>query len=397
MFDLTRNLEKRKDAGLYRNRMTSNSPQSVRVFFDGIEYLSFCSNDYLGLATHPELINALCDCASGWGVGAGASHFLGGHSEPHEDLEQLLAQFMGAERALLFSTGYMANLAVLTSLAGRGDVIHQDRLNHASLIDGALLSRASLKRYPHVDMAELESQLGGESENNTGGRQIVASDGVFSMDGDLTPLEKMLELGRANNALCYIDDAHGFAVLGEQGRGIVDDSDTRAEDYASGHLLSMCTLGKAMGSFGAFVCGSEEMIETLIQHGRSYIYTTALPPAVAAASYAACEVMTNESWRRQKLADLVDYFKAGCQQRALPLMESSTPIQPVLIGDNDKALAIAEQLKQQGLLVFAIRSPTVAAGSERLRITLSASHEESDIDALLDALANAITDSGVSA
>ena len=393
MFDLTRNLEKRKDAGLYRHRKTSNSPQGVRVVFDGIEYLSFCSNDYLGLATHPELINALCDCASGWGVGAGASHLLGGHSEPHEDLEQQLAQFMGAERALLFSTGYMANLAVLTSLADRGDVIHQDKLNHASLIDGALLSRASLKRYRHVDMTELESQL----KNETGGRKIIASDGVFSMDGDLAPLSTMLSLARANNALCYIDDAHGFAVLGEQGRGIVDECDTRAEDYKNGNLLSMCTLGKAMGSFGAFVCGSEEMIETLIQQGRSYIYTTALPPALAAASYAAFEVMTNESWRRQKLADLVDYFKAGCLRRALPMMNSSTPIQPVLIGDNEKALAIAEKLKQQGLLVFAIRSPTVAAGSERLRITLSATHEESDIDVLLDALANAITDSAVSA
>ena len=393
MFDLTRNLEKRKDAGLYRHRKTSNSPQGVRVVFDGIEYLSFCSNDYLGLATHPELINALCDCASGWGVGAGASHLLGGHSEPHEDLEQQLAQFMGAERALLFSTGYMANLAVLTSLADRGDVIHQDKLNHASLIDGALLSRASLKRYRHVDMTELESQL----KNETGGRKIIASDGVFSMDGDLAPLSTMLSLAHANNALCYIDDAHGFAVLGEQGRGIVDECDTRAEDYKNGNLLSMCTLGKAMGSFGAFVCGSEEMIETLIQQGRSYIYTTALPPALAAASYAAFEVMTNESWRRQKLADLVDYFKAGCLRRALPMMNSSTPIQPVLIGDNEKALAIAEKLKQQGLLVFAIRSPTVAAGSERLRITLSATHEESDIDVLLDALANAITDSAVSA
>lgn len=393
MFDLTRNLEKRKDAGLYRDRKTSNSPQGVRVVFDGIEYLSFCSNDYLGLATHPQLISALCDCASGWGVGAGASHLLGGHSEPHEDLEQLLAQFMGAERALLFSTGYMANLAVLTSLAGRGDVIFQDKLNHASLIDGALLSRASLKRYRHVDMAELESQL----ENEAAVRQIIASDGVFSMGGDLTPLSTMLGLARAKDALCYIDDAHGFAVLGEQGRGIVDECETRAEDYANGNLLSMCTLGKAMGSFGAFVCGSEEMIETLIQKGRSYIYTTALPPALAAASYAAFEVMTNESWRRLKLAGLVDYFKAGCLQRALPLMESSTPIQPVLIGDNEKALAIAEQLKQQGLLVFAIRSPTVAADSERLRITLSAGHEESDIDVLLDALANAIADAAVSA
>ncbi len=389
MFDLTRNIEKRKDAGLYRNRMTSNSPQGVRVVFDGREYLSFCSNDYLGLATHPGLINAMGECVSGWGVGAGASHLLGGHSEPHEELEQALASFIGAERALLFSTGYMANLAVLTSLAGRGDLIHQDRLNHASLIDGALLSRASLKRYLHLDMNALARQLGMEK----GGRQIIASDGVFSMDGDLAPLTEMLELGRQHEALCYIDDAHGFAVLGEQGRGVVDSIETRSKDYSDGYLLSMCTLGKAMGCFGAFVAGSEEMIETIIQQGRSYIYTTALPPAVAAAGYAALEVMMVEGWRREKLATLVDYFKASCRQRNIPLIPSASPIQPVIVGDNDRALAVAETLKQQGLLVFAIRSPTVAAGSERLRITLSATHEEGDIDLLLDALATALAES----
>jgi 8-amino-7-oxononanoate synthase len=389
MFDLASQLAERKDAGLYRTRMTTSSPQGVRVVIDGREYLSFCSNDYLGLATHPELIHAMGECVSGWGVGAGASHLLGGHSEPHEELEQALANFMGSQRALLFSTGYMANLAVLSTLAGRGDIIHQDKLNHASLIDGALLSRARLQRYPHVDMNTLAKQLGAVES----GRQIVASDGVFSMDGDLAPLPEMLELCRQNDALCYIDDAHGFAVLGEQGRGVVDSIESRSKDYSDGHLLSMCTLGKALGSFGAFVAGSEEMIETLIQHGRSYIYTTALPPAVAAASYAALEVMMNEAWRREKLATLVDYFKTACQQRNIPLMASTTPIQPVIIGNNDRALAIAERLKQQGLLVFAIRSPTVKAGSERLRITLSATHEEGDIDFLLDALANVLEES----
>ncbi len=382
MFDLSSQLAARKDAGLYRSRMTSSSPQDVRVVIDGREYLSFCSNDYLGLAAHPELIHAMGECVSGWGVGAGASHLLAGHSEPHEELEQALANFMGAERALLFSTGYMANLAVLTSLAGRADVIHQDKLNHASLIDGALLSRASLQRYPHLDMSALARQL----EADNGARQIIASDGVFSMDGDLAPLAEMLELSRENDALCYIDDAHGFAVLGEQGRGIVDTIDTRCKDYSEGHLLSMCTLGKALGCFGAFVAGSEEMIETLIQQGRSYIYTTALPPAVAAASYAALEVMMKEGWRREKLGGLVEYFKTACRQRNIPLLASTTPIQPIIIGDNDRAVAVAETLKQQGLLVFAIRSPTVAAGSERLRITLSATHDEGDIDVLLDAL-----------
>lgn len=393
MFDLASQLATRKDAGLYRSRITSRSPQGVRVSIEGREYLSFCSNDYLGLAAHPDLIRAMCECSRDWGVGAGASHLLGGHSGPHEELEQALAKFMGAERALLFSTGYMANLAVLTSLAGRGDTIHQDKLNHASLIDGALLSRANLKRYRHADMTELKRHLAATSNK----RQLVASDGVFSMDGDLTPLAEMLRFCRQHDALCYIDDAHGFAVLGEQGRGIVDGLDSRAADYIEGRLLSMCTLGKAMGSFGAFVAGSEEMIETLIQQGRSYIYTTALPPAVAAVSYAALELMTTEGWRRLKLASLIDYFKSACLQRGIPLMDSSSPIQPVLIGDNDRALAIAEQLKQQGLLVFAIRSPTVAAGSERLRITLSATHEEADLDFLLDTLATLLSDPGITA
>ena len=388
MFDLASQLLARKKAGLYRSRLTSSSPQGVHVEIDAKEYLSFCSNDYLGLATHPELIHAICDCASSWGAGAGASHLLGGHSEPHEKLEQALAAFMGTERALLFSTGYMANLAVLTALVGRGDVIHQDRLNHASLIDGALLSRASLKRYRHADMEDLQGQLA----NKTGDRIIVASDGVFSMDGDLAPLTRLLELCRNNNALCYIDDAHGFGVLGDQGRGIVEVNNVSCKDYDDGHLLSMCTLGKAMGSFGAFVAGSDEIIETLIQHGRSYIYTTALPPAIAAASYAALEIISAEGWRRQKLTGLVDYFRSACQQRNIPVMDSSSPIQPVLIRDNDQAVAIAERLKQLGLLVFAIRSPTVAAGSERLRITLSAAHEETEIDALLDALANVMQD-----
>ena len=388
MFDLASQLLARKKAGLYRSRLTSSSPQGVHVEIDAKEYLSFCSNDYLGLATHPELIHAICECASSWGAGAGASHLLGGHSEPHEKLEQALAAFMGTERALLFSTGYMANLAVLTALVGRGDVIHQDRLNHASLIDGALLSRASLKRYRHADMQDLQGQLA----NITADRRIVASDGVFSMDGDLAPLTQILELCRNNGALCYVDDAHGFGVLGDQGRGIVEVNNVSCKDYDDGHLLSMCTLGKAMGSFGAFVAGSDEIIETLIQHGRSYIYTTALPPAIAAASYAALEVISAEGWRRQKLTGLVDYFRSACQQRNIPVMDSSSPIQPVLIRDNDQAVAIAERLKQLGLLVFAIRSPTVAAGSERLRITLSAAHEETEIDALLDALANVMQD-----
>ena len=389
MFDLATQLHARRDAGLYRSRLTSSSPQGVRVVIDEREYLSFCSNDYLGLASHPELVHAIQDAAARWGAGAGASHLLGGHSELHHELEHELARFMGTQRALLFSTGYMANLAVLSSLAGCGDVIFQDRLNHASLIDGAQLSRATLKRYRHVDMEQLEGLL-----QQHKGRKIVASDGVFSMDGDLAPITTMLELCRRTESLCYIDDAHGFGVLGKTGRGIAELSGGRATDYADGYLLSMCTLGKAMGSFGAFVAGSDEMIETLIQQGRSYIYTTALPPVVAAASLAALRISGAEPWRRDKLSTLVDYFRAGCQQRNIPLLPSSTPIQPVLIGNNEQVQQLAEKLQQQNLLVFAIRSPTVARGSERLRVTLSASHEQADVDILLDGLANAMTEIG---
>lgn len=389
MFDLATQLHARREAGLYRSRLTSSSPQGARVVIDEREYLSFCSNDYLGLASHPELVHAIQDAAARWGAGAGASHLLGGHSELHHELEHELARFMGTQRALLFSTGYMANLAVLSSLAGRGDVIFQDRLNHASLIDGAQLSRATLKRYRHVDMEQLERLL-----QQHEGRKIVASDGVFSMDGDLAPITTMLELCRRTESLCYIDDAHGFGVLGKTGRGIAELSGGCATDYADGYLLSMCTLGKAMGSFGAFVAGSDEMIETLIQQGRSYIYTTALPPVVAAASLAALRISGAEPWRRDKLSTLVDYFRAGCQQRNIPLLPSSTPIQPVLIGNNEQVQQLAEKLQQQNLLVFAIRSPTVARGSERLRVTLSASHEQADVDILLDGLANAMTEIG---
>ena len=389
MFDLATQLHARREAGLYRSRLTSSSPQGARVVIDEREYLSFCSNDYLGLASHPELVHAIQDAAARWGAGAGASHLLGGHSELHHELEHELARFMGTQRALLFSTGYMANLAVLSSLAGRGDVIFQDRLNHASLIDGAQLSRATLKRYRHVDMEQLEGLL-----QQHKGRKIVASDGVFSMDGDLAPITTMLELCRRTESLCYIDDAHGFGVLGKTGRGIAELSGGCATDYADGYLLSMCTLGKAMGSFGAFVAGSDEMIETLIQQGRSYIYTTALPPVVAAASLAALRISGAEPWRRDKLSTLVDYFRAGCQQRNIPLLPSSTPIQPVLIGNNEQVQQLAEKLQQQNLLVFAIRSPTVARGSERLRVTLSASHEQADVDILLDGLANAMTEIG---
>ena len=383
MSNLSDELEERKSSGLYRTRLNAESAQGVRVRYDGRDYLSFSSNDYLGLAGHPELRSVLCDAARDWGVGAGASHLLGGHSQPHEELETALAKFIGTERVLLFSTGYMANLGVLAGLTGRGDHIFQDKLNHASLIDGGLLSRAKMKRYPHADVEFIRQKLA----EDRGSRRIVATDGVFSMDGDIAPVSGILAACREHGALCYIDDAHGLGVLGDSGRGTLETAGIEpGAEINKQHMLVMGTLGKAFGSFGAFVAGSEAWIETLIQHVRSYIYTTALPPAQAAVSLAALDIVRRESWRRVHLQELIKQFRSGCQERGIQLMPSTTAIQPVIIGDNQRALEIAEQLRVHGLLVFAIRQPTVPAGAERLRITFSAAHAADDIEQLLDAL-----------
>ena len=386
MFDLQNDLDNRRASGLLRRRLSAESAQGVRMRYDGRDYLSFCSNDYLGLASHPDLQQAACDAARQWGTGAGASHLLGGHSQVHDELEQALADFAGTERALLFSTGYMANLGVLAGLVGRGGCIHQDRLNHASLIDGGLLSRARLQRYPHGDHARARKNLA----VNPDARQILATDGVFSMDGDVAPLAQLISACRDRDALCYIDDAHGLGVIGPQGRGALEVSGIQpGSDEHRDCVLLMGTLGKAFGSFGAFVAGSGEWIETLVQQARTYIYTTALPPAQAAVSLASVEIVKTEHWRREHLAVLIDRFRAGCRERGIELMASDTPIQPVMVSDNQKALDVAEHLRRNGLMVFAIRQPTVPAGSERLRITFSASHAEADVDRLLDGLEQA--------
>ena len=387
MYSLSDELSQRREAGLYRSRLNAETAQGVRVRYDGRDYLSFCSNDYLGLANHTDLKQAMCDAGRDWGVGAGASHLLGGHSRIHAELESALAEFVGTERALLFSTGYMANLGVLAGLVGRRDRILEDKLNHASLIDGGQLARAKMLRYPHADPAAVNRLLG----DGFRGRQIVASDGVFSMDGDVAPVAELLAACRQHAALCYVDDAHGLGVLGASGRGTLEAAgiDAGAEETKP-HLLLMGTLGKAFGSFGAFVAGTEAWIETLIQQARTYIYTTAMPPAQAAASLAALGIVRREGWRREHLVELVDRFQCGCRDRGIPLLPSETPIQPVLIGDNQRANQVAERLRSQGMLIFAIRQPTVPPGTERLRITFSAAHELSDVDRLLDALQEAV-------
>jgi 8-amino-7-oxononanoate synthase len=374
---LQADLDRRRAAGLYRSRRVVEGPQGVVQQVDGRELLSFCANDYLGLAADPRLAEAMRQATRVYGVGSGAAHLISGHSAAHHALEEELADFLGSERALLFSTGYMANLGVLGALTGRGDTILQDRLNHASLLDGARLSGARLRRYRHVDMDGLERILPG-----AGGNRLLASDGVFSMDGDVAPLRRLVDLAARHDVALMIDDAHGFGVLGEQGRGSIDAAGLAPRDVP----IHMATMGKALGTAGAFVAGSAALIETLVQQARSYIYTTAMPAALAAATRASLRIMAQEQWRRDRLQLLVARFRAGAQQIGLALMDSDTPIQPILLGDAHIALAWSEALLAQDILVTAIRPPTVPAGSARLRVTLSATHEEAQVDRLLEVL-----------
>jgi 8-amino-7-oxononanoate synthase len=378
MKQLQPDLEQRRQAHLYRTRRVSESAQGPRLRMDGRELLTFCSNDYLGLANHPDVIRALQRGAEIYGVGSGAAHLVTGHSNAHHALEEELAEFTGRQRALLFSTGYMANQGVIAALLGRNDTIYEDRLNHASLIDGGVLSRARLKRFAHADMLALEKQL----QQQQGGESMVATDGVFSMDGDIAPLAEMSRLCRQHNSWLLVDDAHGIGVLGKGGRGSVDHFGLGEEDVP----LLMATLGKALGTFGAFVAGSEALVETLIQQSRSYIFTTATPPAVAEATRASLRIARDEQWRRDHLSHLIARFRKGAEQLGLPLMPSETPIQPIVAGESSRALAWSALLEEQGILVSAIRPPTVPDGSSRLRVTLSASHSEQDVDRLLDAL-----------
>lgn len=377
-FDLAARLAQRQAEDLYRRRPLLESPQGPDVVIDGQPMLAFCSNDYLGLANHPEVIAALRAGAERWGVGGGASHLVNGHCGPHHELELALAEFTGRPRALLFSTGYMANLGTVTALVGKGDSVLEDRLNHASLLDAGLLSGARFSRYLHNDAASLASRLE-KIEGNT----LVVTDGVFSMDGDLADLPALCAKAREKGAWVMVDDAHGFGPLGATGGGIVEHFGLGIEDVP----VLVGTLGKAFGTAGAFVAGSEELIETLIQFARPYIYTTSQPPAVACATLKSLELLRAESWRRDHLNALIARFRAGAEAIGLELMDSPTPIQPILVGGSAQAMALSAELRQRGILVGAIRPPTVPAGTARLRVTLSASHTEAQVDRLLVALA----------
>ena len=369
----------RAQADLLRRARTIEHAQGPWLETGERRLLDFCSNDYLGLARHPQLIGAFKRVADDEGVGSTAAHLVCGHRREHAMLEEALADWTGRERALLFSTGYMANLGVLQALLGRGDLCVQDKLNHACLLDGATLAGATLRRYPHRDALAAARQLAGLPD----AAALLATDGVFSMDGDRAPLRELAALCRREGATLMVDDAHGLGVLGPDGAGSVAEAGLGPRDVP----VLMATLGKALGTHGAFVAGSATLVEGLTQFARTYVYTTAMPPAVAAATLAALQLARTEPWRRETLAALIARFRTGARQLGLPLAASDTPIQPLLLGDATRALAAARALEAQDLLVTAIRPPTVPAGQARLRITLSAAHEEEHVDRLLEALA----------
>lgn len=349
----------------------------------GRELLNFCSNDYLGLASHPDVVLAMQEATGAWGVGSGASHLVNGHSEEHHKLEEELAEFTGRERALLFSTGYMANMGVLNALVGRGDLVLQDKINHASLIDGGLLSGAELQRYRHNDMDHLAARLA----RAAGKHSLVVTDGVFSMDGDLANLPQLVEIIENFGAWLMVDDAHGFGVLGDGGRGTVSYFGLNQTQVP----VLIGTLGKAFGTFGAFVAGSELLIESLIQLSRTYIYTTALPPAVAAASRVSLKLLRDANACRDHLKQCIAQFRRGCEQLGLTLMESYSPIQPVVVGTDAAALRMSQLLADKGCWVSAIRPPTVPDGTARLRVTITAAHTEKQITELLQAFEYAVS------
>lgn len=365
-----------------RRRRVVDSAQGATLRINNRVVHNFCSNDYLGIANHPEIKKAFISAVEKWGVGSGASHLVTGHTHEHDALEQELAAFTLRESALLFSTGWMANTGTISALVSRGDLVLEDKLNHASLIDGGVHSEAEFKRYLHNDLSALEKQLSGSAATN----KLVVTDSVFSMDGDNAPLTEISALCAQHDAWLMVDDAHGFGVLGENGNGSV----AAARLNTTQVPILMCTLGKAIGTAGAFVAGSKDLIDYLVQSARPYIYSTAMPAAVAAATRQALIVVQNESWRRVHLQKLIALFRLTAQRHELPLMNSTTAIQPIVLGSNARALKASAALLQRGLLVSAIRPPTVPKGSARLRVTLSAAHDEQTVIALVETLAEII-------
>ena len=388
-FDFESGLDALRERALLRRRKVASAACQPQTVVDGRPVLAFCSNDYLGLAANSQIAEALAAAALRYGVGSGASHLISGHHQLHETLEGELARFTGLERTLSFSTGYMANLALVTSLVSRGDAVFSDTLNHASLIDACRLSRAEIHRYPHCDLEALAAQLA----QSKAARKLIVTDAVYSMDGDIAPLPQLLELSEHHDALLVVDDAHGFGVLGTSGRGSLSHFGLVSPvSNAPSRIAYMATLGKAAGVSGAFIGGSAGLIEWLVQKGRSYIFTTAAPPAIAAAQSKALELIEHDQQRRDHLMDLIARFRSRLQLQRWSLIESQTPIQPLVIGENDETVQVADRLMDEGLWVPAIRPPTVPVGTARLRITFSAAHSHAHVDRLVDALQRAETD-----
>ena len=376
-------LKEKQQQHLYRKAHISQSPQQPHMTINGEKFLTFCSNDYLGIANHPEIINAFKQAADKYGVGSGAAHLINGHSIEHQKLEEELAAFTGRDRALLFSTGYMANLGVVNALMERGDLIFADRLNHASLIDAGLLSNAKMKRYAHNDIDALKKLYTKHTNDNS----MILTDGVFSMDGDIAPVKQLSTIAKQQNAWLMVDDAHGFGTLGETGAGLLEQENLSQDDVP----ILMATLGKGIGTAGAFVAGSNELIEYLIQTARTYTFTTAMPPAIAAATRASLNIVQRDNERREKLNHHIQQFKKGADELGIELMASDTAIQPIMVGSTEQAVKISERLRGNGILVTAIRPPTVPDGTARLRVTFSAEHTQADIVILLDALKSAFS------
>jgi 8-amino-7-oxononanoate synthase len=377
---LKQELDQRKANGLLRQRRLLDSPQAEHIVANQKPYLSFCSNDYLGLANHPELIAAMQRAAGDSGVGSGASNLITGHHRYHDSLEKQLAKFVDMPAALLFSTGYMANIGVIGALMGRGDAVFADKLNHACLNDGAYFSYADFHRFPHNDVAALEKLLQASKAKH----KLIAADAVFSMDGDIAPIPEYLALCEKYDAYLYLDDAHGFGILGEHGQGSLNHFKIK-----SPRIIVMATLGKAAGVAGAFVAGEQVVIDYLIQKAKSYVYSTPAPPALSATLSASVQLIEQGDDLRANLNALIAYLKQNLKLKKWKLLESDTAIQPLIIGGNEESLAVSEYLQTHGILVPAIRPPTVPAGTARLRISLSAAHSLDDVKQLVAAIHDA--------
>ena len=373
---LAETLNELQSKGLKRKLCLVEGSQGRKVTVDGKELLNFCSNNYLGLADDARLKKAAIDAINKEGVGSGASRLVCGNMTAHENLERRLAEFKGTEAALVFSTGYMANAGIISGLFGRGDVIFSDKLNHASIIDGILLSGAEMKRYPHSDMEALEDFL---KKTASGGKKLIVTDSVFSMDGDVAPLKEIVGLAQKYEAMVMVDEAHALGVFGKKGKGLVEHLGLEGKID-----IQMGTFSKAAGSFGAYVCGERALIEFLINKARSFIYTTGLPPAVCAASLAAVDIIENEPGRRQTLWENAEYLRENLVKTGFNTMNSQSPIIPILVKEPDAALEFSKRLFESGIFAQAIRPPTVPQNTSRLRVTVMATHTREDLDFALE-------------